>query len=134
MTIRQAAILVGHALVGWALCTATIAIGMATTSVDTTLIIHALLTPLFFVLVSLSYFTRFTDASPVRTALLFVGIVMAIDFLVVALLVLRSLAMFASPLGTWLPFDLIFTATYLTGRSVTRRPLRPPGVAPAARG
>ena len=38
-----------------------------------------------------------------------------VDFLVVALLILHSLDMFASLLGTWIPFTLIFTSTYLTG-------------------
>jgi hypothetical protein len=37
--------------------------------------------------------------------------------------------MFASPLGTWIPFNLIFTATYLTGMDllappVASRPIR----------
>jgi hypothetical protein len=38
-----------------------------------------------------------------------------VDFFVVALLINRSLDMFASLLGTWIPFALIFTSTYLTG-------------------
>jgi hypothetical protein len=33
----------------------------------------------------------------------------------VALLMLRSLDLFASRLGTWIPFALIFTSTRLTG-------------------
>ena len=39
----------------------------------------------------------------------------AVDFFVVALVINRSLEVFASVLGTWLPFALIFTSTYLTG-------------------
>jgi hypothetical protein len=31
--------------------------------------------------------------------------------------------MFASPLGTWIPFALIFAATYLTGVAVVRKSL-----------
>ncbi len=41
------------------------------------------------------------------------------DFFVVALLINRSLEMFASPLGTWIPFALIFVSTWLTGLVVT---------------
>ena len=42
------------------------------------------------------------------------------DFFVVALLINRSLDMFASLLGTWIPFALIFVATYLRGVMVRR--------------
>jgi hypothetical protein len=41
--------------------------------------------------------------------------VIAMDFFVVALLINRSLEMFTSPLGTWIPFALIFISTWLTG-------------------
>jgi hypothetical protein len=47
--------------------------------------------------------------------------VIAVDFFVVALLINRSLEMFASLLGTWIPFALIFTSTYLTGIYVTKK-------------
>jgi hypothetical protein len=52
--------------------------------------------------------------------MVFVGFVMAVDFLIVALLINRSLEMFASLLGTWIPFALIFTSTYLTGLYTVR--------------
>jgi hypothetical protein len=42
--------------------------------------------------------------------------VMSVDFFVVGLAVNRSLEMFTSVLGTWIPFALIFLATWLTGR------------------
>jgi hypothetical protein len=50
-----------------------------------------------------------------QTALIFVGFVITVDFLLVALVINHSLAMFASLLGTWIPFALIFASTYLTG-------------------
>jgi hypothetical protein len=37
------------------------------------------------------------------------------DFFVVAMLINRSFEMFASLLGTWLPFMLIFASSYLVG-------------------
>jgi hypothetical protein len=52
------------------------------------------------VLVSLLYFKKFNYTTPLQTALIFVGFVIIVDFLVVALLINRSLAMFASLLGT----------------------------------
>ena len=45
---------------------------------------------------------------------------MALDFFVVALIINRGLEMFASLLGTWIPFALIFTSTYLTGVAVEK--------------
>ena len=88
---------------------------MATTSLQNTLIIHAIGAPIFFMIVSLIYFKNFNYTSPLQTAMLFTGFVIAVDFFIVALVINRSLDMFASMLGTWLPFALIFTSTYLTG-------------------
>ena len=105
----------GCAFVGWALCAATMGIGMATTSPNNALIIHAVGAPIFFFVISFVYFKRFNYTSPLQTALIFVGFIMLVDFFVVALLILKSLDMFASLLGTWIPFALIFASTYLTG-------------------
>jgi hypothetical protein len=112
-----------HAFVGWALCAATVGIGMATTLLERALIIHAIGAPIFFAIVSWIYFKRFNYTAPLRTALIFVGFVIAMDFFVVALLINRSLEMFASLLGTWIPFALIFASTYLTGLFATRSSL-----------
>jgi len=48
---------------------------------------------------------------------------MVVDFFVVALLINKSLAMFASPLGTWIPFALIFASTLVTGSLLSRKRL-----------
>ena len=115
MNARKVIILFACAFVGWALCAATMGIGMAVTSQANALIIHAVLAPLFFMGISLVYFKKFNFTTPLQTALMFTGFVMVVDFFVVALLILRSLDMFASLLGTWIPFALIFASTYLTG-------------------
>jgi hypothetical protein len=115
-----------HALVGWALCAATMGIGMATTSANNALIIHAVGAPIFFFGISFVYFKRFNYTSPLQTALIFVGFVMLVDFFVVALLILKSLDMFASLLGTWIPFALIFASTYLTGLNIVNSSKREP--------
>jgi hypothetical protein len=112
---------VAFALVGWALCFATIGAAMATTSKDNALMIHALAAPVFFVILSAVYFSRFGHTSPLATALALVGIVIAMDFFVVALVFLRSLDMFTSLIGTWIPFASIFAATYLTGTYMAGR-------------
>ena len=105
---------------GWALCAATMGIGMATTSLQNTLIAHAMSAPIYFSGLSRMYFAWYIYTSPLQTAMLFVGFVMAVDFFVVALLINRNLDMFASVLGTWLPFVLIFSSTYLTGLYVAK--------------
>jgi hypothetical protein len=104
-----------HAFIGWALCAATMTIGIATTSMQNALAIHAIGAPVFFAIVSLIYFTKFNYTTPLQTAIIFVGFVITVDFFLVALLINKSLEMFVSLLGTWIPFVLIFTSTYLTG-------------------
>jgi len=122
MNIRKPIIILVHAFVGWALCAATMGIGMATTSLQNALIVHAIGAPIYFALVSLIYFKKFNYTAPLQTAIIFVGFVIAVDFFVVALLINRSLEMFASLLGTWIPFALIFTSTYLTGLYMVKSP------------
>ena len=94
-------------------------IGMAVTTLQNTLVIHAIGAPIFFAGVSWNYFRRFNYSAPLQTALIFVGFVILVDFFVVALLINRSLEMFTSLLGTWIPFALIFASTYAAGHIVT---------------
>ena len=115
MSVRAVIIVLVHAFIGWALCAATMGIGMATLSMQNALIVHAVGAPIFFTVISLVYFHKFNYTSPLRTALIFVGFVITVDFFVVALLINQSLDMFTSLLGTWIPFALIFLSTYLTG-------------------
>lgn len=122
--MRRTLILLAHAAVGWALCFATIGIGMALTTERTALVVHAVTAPVYFAGVSAHYFTRFGVTAPVPTAAVFTGFVIATDYLLVALVILRSLEMFTSVLGTWIPFALIFLATWLTGESITRQATR----------
>lgn len=127
MSLKMIVTILIHALVGWALCAATMGIGMGITSVENALIAHAIGAPIFFTGVSLIYFKKFNYTTPLQTAMIFVGFVIAVDFLVVALLINKSLDMFASLLGTWIPFGLIFASTYLTGlyavKSIQRKPV-----------
>lgn len=112
---RKTLTILVHAFVGWALCGATMGIGMATTTQENALVIHAIGAPIFFTAVSLVYFSKYNYTSPLRTAVIFVSFVILVDFFLVALVINRSLEMFASPLGTWIPFALIFASTYVTG-------------------
>lgn len=120
MTFKRIAIILAHAFAGWALCFATMGIGMAVTSLETALIAHAIAAPIIFSVISWFYFSRFNYTKPLATAFIFVTFIMAMDFVVVALMINRSLEMFTSLLGTWIPFALIFVSTYLTGLIVNR--------------
>jgi hypothetical protein len=115
MSVSQIAIGLAHALAGWALCAATMAIGLAKTSLNRALVIHAIAAPIIFALVSTIYFGFFGYSGAMATAAGFVAVVIAMDIFVVALLIQHEFTMFKSVLGTWLPFALIFAATYLTG-------------------
>lgn len=105
-----------HAFVGWMLCGAVMFIGMAVTSVENTLIVHAILVPVIFAVISLIYYRRFNDTSPLQTAVVFLAFIILLDIVVVSLLINKSLAMFESILGTWIPLASIFVVTYITGR------------------
>ncbi len=121
MTGRKLLIILAHAVVIWGLCFATIGLGMKLTTQQNALIIHAVGAPVFAALVSWVYFSRFCYTRPLQTALIFTLFIMALDFFLVALVILRSLDMFTSPLGTWIPFGLIFLSTLVTGASLQRR-------------
>ena len=120
MNIKQYCILFTHAFIGWALCGAAIGIGRATSTMQTTLIVHAIAAPLIFCAVSYIYFRRFHYTPALKTALIFVLFVTAADAGIVAPFFERSYKMFASILGTWLPFALIFASTFITGLYVAK--------------
>ena len=121
MQIKKLVIILAHGLVGWALCGAIIWIGMAFMSMENTLIAHAIGAPIIFGLISSIYFKAFNYTTPLRTAIVFVSIVIFVDVFLVALLIERSFEMFASLIGTWIPWALIFASTYLTGLYTMRR-------------
>lgn len=113
--LAKTAIVLGFAVAGWAYCGALIGVGRQFMSMDATLIVHAIGAPIGFALLSWIYFNRFAFTTPLATAAIFLAVVFALDLLVVALLIEKSFAMFASPIGTWLPFAFIFAATFVTG-------------------
>jgi len=117
---KRGLIVLLHAFAGWVLCAATMGIGMALMSLQSALVVHAVLAPVFFTALSILYFKKFNHTSPLITAAIFLLFIMVVDFFVVALLINRSLDMFTSALGTWIPFALIFLSTYITGKIVKR--------------
>lgn len=130
------AIALTHGLVGWGLCGVTMGVAMSVTTLKSALIIHAVAAPAIFVGISSVYFRRFASASPLRTAAQFLAVVIAMDFLIVALLIQRSFKMSTSALGTWLPFLFIFVATWWTGAAIRRatgHPFRLPTIESATK-
>jgi hypothetical protein len=116
LSFKQWLIILVHAFVVWALCGAIMFIGMSIWPMDTTLTVHAIGAPIIAAVVSLVYFKKFNYTSPLLTAVLFVGFVILVDFFLVAMIINKSFEMFQGFIGTWLPFILIFCATYITGR------------------
>jgi len=121
--LKRAAVVVAHAVVGWAYCGALIGVGRQILSMPLTLVLHALGAPVGFVLISRFYYRRYAFTSPLQTAAAFLGVVMALDLFLVAPVFEKSYSMFSSAPGTWIPFALIFAATYLTGRVASPKSL-----------
>ncbi len=115
MDIKKLAVIKIHAFIGWGLCAAIMGIGSIVTSIENTLIIHAIGAPIIFSIISLIYYKKFNYTTPLQTSMAFISFVIFMDFFIVALFIEKSFAMFRSPIGTWIPFALIFLSTYITG-------------------
>src|SRR4030042_1653325 len=99
---KKAFVIFIHAIIGWALCGAIIGIGRNVTTMQNTLIIHAIGVPIIFSILSLVYFRYFNYTAPLQTAAIFMFFAMLMDFFVIAMFVEKSFAMFGSILGTWI--------------------------------
>ncbi len=121
MNAKQIVVIVVHAVIGWAACGMVMGIGRSVTTLENALVIQLIAAPIFFALISWFYFTRFSYASPLTTALIFMGFVIGMDAFLVAPVFEKSYAMFTSVIGTWLPFAFIFLSTYLTGMVIQRQ-------------
>jgi menaquinone-dependent protoporphyrinogen oxidase len=121
--------LLGYGVVGWALCAAVMGGLMAVGPVWLAITLHAIAAPLIFMAIAMRYFGARGAREPLPVALAFTAIVVGLDAVVVAGLVMRSFEMFTSVAGTWLPFVLIFLATWITGFVMAMIPA--PGTASA---
>lgn len=101
---------------GWLLCAVVMFVGMKLVSLQNALIIHAISTPFIFALITGIYIRKYPKVSELKLAFVFTGSVIFMDVFVVAILINKSFAMFSSILGTWLPFGLIFLATYFVAK------------------
>lgn len=107
-TVKKVTVLVAHSFVGWAFCAAIMGIGPQLISMRAALILHLVLGPIGFGLLSVFYHKRFGYTSPVVSATVFLLFVAAMDFFLVGLIILGNLEMFTSVMGIWLPFAFIF--------------------------
>lgn len=121
LSFKQWLTILVHALVLWALCGAIMFIGMIIWPMDTTLIVHTIGAPIIAGVISLIYFTKFNNTTPLQTAIIFVAFVILVDFFLIAMVINKSFEMFQSFIGTWLPFTLIFLATYVTGTLISKK-------------
>jgi hypothetical protein len=112
--------LVVHGLIGWAACGALMGVLMATTTMTTALVVHGAGAPIIFAALTAHLFLRHGERRPIVVAIFFTALVIALDALVVAWMIQGSFQMFATVLGTWLPFALIFLSVFMTG-SLMRR-------------
>lgn len=117
--------LVAFAVVGWALCAATMALFVPLAGVGVALVIHGIAAPVFFTVLAWRYFRVPGARDPLPTATTWIAIVVLLDLVVVAGLVERSFDMFGSVGGTWLPFALIFLVTWAVGNLASAMPAKP---------
>jgi menaquinone-dependent protoporphyrinogen oxidase len=107
--------LLAHAAVGWALCAGALAMLLQVAPGRVALGIHTLLAPVLFAFLARNYFGARGAHEVLTTAWVWAATVAALDLVLVAGLWQRSLAMFGSVLGTWLPLALIFLSTWVVG-------------------
>ncbi|MDP6805385.1 MAG: hypothetical protein QF902_08650 [Rhodospirillales bacterium] len=112
MSLHDLLVLFLIALPPWAACGATMVIGMAKTTLNLTLALHAVVAVVGFGAASYLYFHWTASAvTPLQAATVLTAVVVILDVFVVAMLFQRSFEMFRSFAGTWLPFALIFAAS-----------------------
>ena len=128
--LSKAAIILALALVGWALCGAIMGLGLAYLTLDTTIFLHAVGAPVVFGAIAWVYFCYFGYTTPLQTAAIFFAVALFMDVFVVALLIEKSFAMFASIAGVWLPMGLSFAATYIVGAMSRQTTTRVSSVSP----
>jgi hypothetical protein len=111
--------LVGHGLVGWAICAATGAPLFWATSLTLALVGHAVVVATIFALVAWHYARAPGAREPLIPALTFAAIVAGLN-LAVAGLVEPSQALFDSVFGFWSPVLLVFGVTGIVAEFVGR--------------
>ncbi len=113
--------LLAHGLAGWVVCAAIMAGVLPIAGLTAALIVHAFAAPLVFGALAWRYFHARGARDPLPTAVTWAATVAGLDLLA-ALLARHSLESFGSIAATWLPFALIFVATWAIGGAVSTLP------------
>ena len=107
--------LVGLALLVWGACGAVMAIGRRLWGLQTALGVHLVAAPAIAFLLSIAHARLDPACGAVLRASVVTALIVALDALVVAPFFERSYEMFKSLIGTWIPFALIFIASWAAG-------------------
>lgn len=110
--MRARIMLVAFALVGWGLCGATIGLARGLMPMEAALVLHAVAAPIIAGVLAYVYARRLAGPGPLAIGAVLLGVVVVMDAGLIAPWVERSWAMFRSPIGTWIPFALIFLASW----------------------
>jgi proline iminopeptidase len=112
VAVKRTLALLGFALLSWGLCGATIGVARGLMPIESALVVHAVAAPI--IAGTLAYLCARCCAAttPLVTGLAFVGVVIVMDAGLIAPFVERSWDMFRSPIGTWIPFVLMFLAAW----------------------
>jgi len=116
--MRRTLLLLVFALVGWALCGATIGVGRQLLPMEQVLVVHAIAAPLIFGVLAYFHARHFASLRPLPTGVVCLGVVVLMDAGLVAPFLENSFAMFRSPIGTWIPFALIFVSVWASSHWV----------------
>jgi hypothetical protein len=114
----------GWAVAVWAACGLTFAMGRAAFGIDAALAIHLAAAPAISFAATVLCWNHRRHPGALATAAVMAGVPAGLDALVVAPFLERSFAMFASPVGTWIPLALIFLGSLATARLLSRPPER----------
>jgi menaquinone-dependent protoporphyrinogen oxidase len=120
-----------HGVAGWALCAAVMGALLAVAPRTVALAIHAAAVPFLFGAVARHYFAARGARGPLFAAITFVLVTGALDLAIVSGVVLRSISMFTSFVGTWLPLGLIFLVTWAIGALMSTMPWPKPDASAA---
>ena len=107
--------LVGLALLLWGACGAVMAVGRRLWTLPTALRVHLAAAPTMGFALSIAHARIDPACGALMRATVVTGLIVALDALVVAPLFERSYDMFRSLIGTWIPFALIFLASWAAG-------------------
>ncbi len=99
------------ALVIWALCGAVMWLGPPRWGMTTAVRVHLVMAPVFSFCISLIHAWIAPGFDPLIRALSITTIIIVLDAGLAAPVFQKSYDMFRSPLGTWIPFVLIFLAS-----------------------